>query len=135
MMKLNISDPNPPVMVFVFPKKEDKAKDPYLLLRPASRTVLKQIRKETHTRRFKNVRGQIHEYWDVDEKKYDLKLWEYCLPGWGNITDEHGNLIEYSPEKAVFLLNKIPYFQSVVSDKLEDVKILIEKQSREKEKN
>ena len=134
-MKLNCSDPNPPVQVFIYPGKEDGKTDPFLMLRPANRAALRKIREQTHTKKFKVVNGIVHEYFDVDDDRYELELWKYCMPGWGNLTDEHGNKIEYSPDKAIFLLSNIPFFQGVVNEKLTEVQQIIEDRAKAKEKN
>lgn len=134
-LKLNLTDPNPPVQIFLVKGSEDPDKDPYLMLRPATAKVLKKIREKTHTRRFKNVRGVVHEYFDVDDDQYDLMLWKYCMPGWGNLPDENGNIIEYSPKNALFLLDESPFFSNLVNEKLDEIKEIIADRALGREKN
>ncbi len=131
-MIINIEDPNPAIKVYF--DKEGR-KEAYVMLRPATSEVLSNIRKETHVRRFKNIKGSIHEYFDIDESLYDFKLWEYCMPGWGNIKDEKGNDIIYSPEKACFLLKNSPYFSNQVGEKMEELTEIMEKRAKVVEKN
>lgn len=131
-MIIDMSDPNPAIKIFL-EKESDTAA--YIMLRPASSSVLKKIRDKTHIKKFKNVRGTIHEYFEIDEDLYDLELWEYCLPGWGNIKDSNGNQIKYSKEKAIWLLQNSPYFSSRVSEELDTVKDMIDKRAKGAKKN
>lgn len=133
--QINLSDPNPPVRCFLEPGKEDPGKDPYLDIRPTTQQVLKDIRDKTHTKRFKNVRGAVHEYWDIDEKQYDLMLWGYCLPGWGNITDEKGQMIPYSAERAAWMIASVPYFTSLIGEKMDEVTAIAEERVKGRSKN
>lgn len=128
-MKINTVDPNPPVRVDI------EKGGAHIMLRPASGDILENIKKETHTRKFKNVRGVVHEYFDIDEDRYDYLLWKYCLTGWAGITDESGKEIEYSPEIAADLIRESPFFSEIISDALDDVKRVISERAMASAKN
>lgn len=131
---LNLSDPNPPVRVFLT-GGEDINTDPWVELRPVTKKILREIREATHEKRLKNVRGTVHESYDVDETKYSLKLWGYCLPAWGNLSDENGNEIKHSPENVVFLLENNPGFAGLISEKMDEVNEAVESRMMAREKN
>ena len=131
-MRINIEDPNPPLKMYL---EKESAEAAFVLLRTATASVLKKIREQTHARRFKNVKGVVYEYYDVDEDLYDLLLWKYCLPGWGNLKDEDGKEIEYSPETAVYLLDNSPVFADWINEKLDEIADLLKKKAENSKKN
>ena len=131
-MIIDLKDPNPPIKMSLGKDKKDEA---FVMLRPASGAVLEKIRKKTYTRKFKNVRGVIHEYFDIDEDAYDFLLWGYCLTGWGGIEDADGTTIEYDPKVAVNLIKESPYFNEILGEKLDKVKEIIEKRAKAAKKN
>jgi len=131
-MHIDIGNPNPPLKMYLEEEAEEAA---FVLLRTATANVLKKIRGKTHTRRFKNVKGVVYEYYEINEDLYDLLLWEYCLPGWGNLKDEEEKKIEYSSKMAVYLLDNSPVFAEWINEKLDEITDLLKKKAEASEKN
>lgn len=131
-MIFDLVDPNPPVKVVI--GKDDKD-DAFLMLRPASAEALENIRKKTHTKKLKNIRGVIHESIKIDEDAYDLAFWGYSLPEWGGIRDAKGKEIPCTPKNVVALIKKSPHFSGIVSEALDEVQGLIAKRTEDLAKN
>lgn len=134
MLKFDEKDPNPPIKVEL-DKDKDESKRAYVLLRPATQKKLEEIREKTHTKKFKKIKGIIHEYYDINESMYDSLLWKYCLPGWGNLVGQDKKEIVYSSKKAVWMIKNVPFFSELVGEKLDEVKEIIALKSKTIEGN
>ncbi len=133
-MIFNMTDPNPPIRFFL-DDGEDEKKDSWIDIRHAPVAILEKIRKATHTKKMKNVGGIVHEFYDVKEELYRRKLWEYCIPAWGNILDEKKKPIPYSVDNLIWLMDNNIHFNKIISDKMEEVEEEAKKRFEALEKN
>lgn len=96
---------------------------------------LERIEKASSKKKVEYKHGQRFEVKDVNDRKYDKLLWDFCIVDWDNVQDGDGNEMQCTAENKVVIMKKSLAFSRFVSDALETLQETTAAEAEADEKN
>jgi len=108
-MKVAFKDPNPGIYFALDNESGIK-------VRALNEVKMKEITDEVTTTSEEVRGGRIVTHENVDEKLRAELVYDYCIVGWTNITDENGEEIEFTRENKLKLVRENPNFTLTINE-------------------
>ena len=109
--KFSLKDPNPGAWFYF---DEANPTSGRICLRVLNAAKRQEIAKATEKRRVEYKQGTRFEFMEVDEDKRTSLMWDYCIIGWENLTEDDGTPIECTTENKIKLMMENIGFASFV---------------------
>jgi hypothetical protein len=112
-MKFNMKDLNPGSW---FKFDEDDPESGRICIRILNAAKLAEIRDTTVKTKVEYVKGDRHEFKNIDDAARDSIIWDYCIVNWEDLIDDDDSPIECTTENKIKLMTEHVGFQSFVEN-------------------